>query len=493
MGSALRNPGRLALGCVAENRPKFLLESLRLLQSLRWFGGKAADADFFFCCVDDLDPDYAQEVRRLGGQIRIVRRFSSWHGHSNKLQFLNLPDLQGYDTVVLLDCDTLILRDPLPYLDGQVLQGRMAGRPTISHELFQVLFRHFGFSLPEPSYRCNPSGQKTIWYCNTGVLVFPRAVLDVLKPAWERFNQGLLDRKDLLPQAKYWFLDQASLALAFHAEPVPFQELPLDMNFPVTVPPEGVREARGAEDPVILHHHHWIDANGHMLSGPFPACQQRVAAFNRRLDQDRQQHFSARLYWDFWYAHAEGPLAGHKTYPGLALQREVLNGLLKECQPQTVLDVGCGDAPLVENLQSLAYTGLDISPEIIRKNQKAYPGRKFICQDAAEGELPSAELCLCLDTLPYIANSQRYHQLISRLLAATAKVGLVSGFESPPPGSMSPTCFHEPLSTSLRQAGAKRLCKVGSYGPFTLWSFGPANRRQSLLSRFLRKARKLAG
>jgi len=130
----------VVFGCVAEDRPLYLAESLFLLQSLRWFGGALAGAPFVVCVVEEVDDDYAALFQELGASVRVVERVSARHSHSNKLRFLEAPELADCDVAVLLDCDTIVVGDPLPWLDREQFQARMAGNPSVPHSVFERLF-----------------------------------------------------------------------------------------------------------------------------------------------------------------------------------------------------------------------------------------------------------------------------------------------------------------------------------------------------------------
>ena len=104
--------GRLMLGCVAENNEKYQTQALRLVQSIRWFGGKMAGANIFVCMVDEADPKFVEELGKWGVFVRIVKRFSESHPPSNKLRLFELPEVDSYDTIMLLDCDTVFVQDP---------------------------------------------------------------------------------------------------------------------------------------------------------------------------------------------------------------------------------------------------------------------------------------------------------------------------------------------------------------------------------------------
>jgi hypothetical protein len=62
----------LLVGCVAENDPRSLGQALRLVQSIRWFGGEMADAHVMVCAVGGLDPSFRQALE--GYMVRINDR-----------------------------------------------------------------------------------------------------------------------------------------------------------------------------------------------------------------------------------------------------------------------------------------------------------------------------------------------------------------------------------------------------------------------------------
>jgi hypothetical protein len=125
----------LLIGCVAEATPPFLDQALRLLRSVRWFGGMVRDADFVVCVVGDrIDAAFRKLFEALNAEIQFVERFSEKHPQSNKLRFLEIEKAFGADRIVLLDCDTIVVRDPSPFLRASHFQAKIADVPTIPHE-----------------------------------------------------------------------------------------------------------------------------------------------------------------------------------------------------------------------------------------------------------------------------------------------------------------------------------------------------------------------
>lgn len=284
--------GRVLMGCVAENNSKYLSQALRLLQSVRWFGGDMAGVNFYVCVVGNVEPGYVREFERLGAFVRVVPPFDGRHPPSNKLRLFELPEIKAYDTVMLLDCDTIVVQDPWPFLDGRTFQAKMADLPTVPHEVFKRLFQHFDIKMPGQDYQCNPSGAPTICYCNGGVLIFPQQTLSDIVSAWRHFNSALLERLDLLGTNTF-YCEQASLSLAFAAQPVPFSELPLSMNFPLHLTRMDTPPAMHDCDPVILHYHDRVDDRGYLQTSPYPGAQRRIEQFKNRVEYYRDQLESA--------------------------------------------------------------------------------------------------------------------------------------------------------------------------------------------------------
>ncbi len=280
----------VVFGCVADNAPKYLSQALRLLQSVRWFGGTMSDAAFIICVVEGVDPTYRTAFERYGATVRVVQRFHPANPFPNKLRLLELPELESFGTTVLLDCDTITVQDVVPLLTPGVLQARIAGYPTVTTKTFRKLFAHFKITMPREGYRCSISGDPTIWYCNTGVVSFSTDVLREFLPVWRAYTIALCNEKSLLRTVNN-MCEQASLTLAYCKHPIAFSELPLEANCPIPDDRASRNTAVLTCDPAIIHYHHRVDGEGYILPNSNPLAAKRIAAFNERLNQE---HLSTR-------------------------------------------------------------------------------------------------------------------------------------------------------------------------------------------------------
>lgn len=275
-------PEEIVIGCVAENSARHLAQARRLVQSLRWFGGSLAGARMLVCVVGGMAPEERAALERAGAEVRTVERFDRRNGSANKLQLYAEALATGARGLLLLDCDTAIVGDPAPLLAAGAVQAKIADLPTVTHEVFVRLFRHFGLALPPRRYRTTHAEDRTILYCNAGVVFMTREVAREFVPVWREWNARILDVLPLLGDCAH-HCHQASLSLALAAHPIPFAEAPAALNFPLHLRPERPAAALLASDPVILHYHGELDGTGRLLPSRLPRVQARIEAFNLRL------------------------------------------------------------------------------------------------------------------------------------------------------------------------------------------------------------------
>lgn len=273
---------KILLGCVAENNYKYLSQALRLVRSVRWFGGALETADIIVCVVEGVEPSYRRALESAGAAIRIVPRFDPTNPLYNKIQLFRLPELTDYDTLFYLDCDTIVVQDPSRFLSGSALRIKIADLPTVPTEVLERVCGYFGLTPPERLYRATQDQAQTIWYCNAGVINCPVQFIPRLIPGWCEYELAFSANPDLLAPHQH-HRSQAALALAFIENPVPFEELPVSMNFPVHLTHIEAPLEMTEADPVILHYHDLVDSAGYLLPSPYPLAQKRIEDFNSRL------------------------------------------------------------------------------------------------------------------------------------------------------------------------------------------------------------------
>lgn len=283
-GRSSMSSRRLIIGCVAENSPKYRSQALKLVQSIRWFGGKIAGAALTVCMVDEVDSRFAQELKKWGVFVQVVKRFSKIHAPSNKIRYLELPQLSSYDTIMLMDCDTAVLSDPSPYIKEGYFQATMAGMVNVSDDNFKQLFSHYHLQMPDKVYKTTIKDEPTIWYCNAGVLIFPQKVLASFLDVWKGYIYDLYDHQNLLD--KFFFCEQVALTLAFIKHPIPFKELPKTMNYHLN---PKILHRNKHQDPAIIHYHRYFNKKGFIMEPKNdPHVLKKVKRFNKFLKKYRR-------------------------------------------------------------------------------------------------------------------------------------------------------------------------------------------------------------
>src|SRR5689334_2418140 len=268
----------IVVACVTEDDPKYLGQTLRLLQSIRWFGGSLAQARVIVGAIEKIDRRARRTIESWGAEVRIVSRFPHPNTSGNRLQLVPaLLQETSASHFLMLDCDTIVVQDPLPLLPRDAFHAKIAPFPTVTHECFERLFAHFGLPLPERTSITPHSRTPTIPYFNAGVFSMSRDVAERLTPEWSRYNAILADDPALAaPCARH--LHQAALTLGLVAADVPIVEAGAELNYQLNHA-RGAPRSYAAIDPVIVHYHDLVDDEGLLLRCPFSRAQARIERF----------------------------------------------------------------------------------------------------------------------------------------------------------------------------------------------------------------------
>jgi hypothetical protein len=189
--------------------------------------------------------------------------------------------------LLLLDCDTVVVQDPLPWIHRDAFQAKIAPLPTVTTEVFERVFRHYGLPLPPRDHVNGFTGTPTIPYCNSGVIALPSHLADRFLKVWRDYTARLAEEIEILHPCERQY-NQAGLSLALAASAVPFLEAPAELNFQLNFPALPPPERFFAVDPAVLHYHGLADSEGYLSHSPHPFTQVRIEAFNRRLRQGRE-------------------------------------------------------------------------------------------------------------------------------------------------------------------------------------------------------------
>jgi hypothetical protein len=145
------------VGCVAGNDPRSLSQALRLVQSVRWFGGELADARMRVCVEGEVDKSFQQGFERYGAEVRIVPR-----DRAASLRPIFPEDWEtDREMVLLLAPGAVVVQDPLPWMRGGSFHRYDSGltlvpSASLSLDTSPILFTEtpveldFQLDLPQP-------------------------------------------------------------------------------------------------------------------------------------------------------------------------------------------------------------------------------------------------------------------------------------------------------------------------------------------------------
>ena len=468
---------KIVFACVTDNKPKYMMQTLNWILSIRWSGGSYADSDILVCAVAPVDPDFAAELERQHIQVHCVERFSAETPCANKLALLEWEGLRRYDQLVMLDTDTLLVRNIDEFLSQSAdVQAKIADLPTVPEAKFRDLFAYFKMPLPQARYRCSFDGTSTILYCNSGVLLFNlrRKKTWLLFEAWRDFARQILSQRDVYSLCGY-FCDLAALTLAMAKLAPEFKELPVGMNFPLHLQ-QPAQEKMLATEPLIVHYHHLLNAGGYIATdSPYALANARIAEFNRQLGEARrQQGYVDKVYWNYRYDEY-GQLGsgwGSRGEPG-RYKREIVHSLLQWTQARSILDVGCGDQQILPTLPpGVDYHGIDFSQVVIDRSRRTFPDRCYTAGDFLAIDLSASDAVFCMDVLIHAKDKAVYAAIVAKAIRLAKHCGLISGYDALPNNNGDITYYHEPLADTLRQCGAKHITRIGGYRSVALYYFG---------------------
>lgn len=124
---------------------------------------------------------------------------------------------------------------------------------------------------------------------------------------------------------------------------------------------------------------------------------------------------------NLWGGAADSFYSGEGSHdPTLVIPyvKAVQEFLLRLPRPVRLCDLGCGDFNVGKQLLPFVqeYYALDIVPELIQRNQKTFKADNlsFLCRDAAQDELPQADVVLVRQVLQHLCNNE-IQQIISKL------------------------------------------------------------------------------
>jgi len=141
----------------------------------------------------------------------------------------------------------------------------------------------------------------------------------------------------------------------------------------------------------------------------------------------------------------------------------------------SICDVGCGLGDQVDYLRGrfgqFAYTGMDVSPSLVRKAAELHPEFQFICADMVEADLPRADYLLLSGALNFrVRDNEALTRTMVRKMFEACNKGVAVNFLSTYVNFQRPHNYHHQPEVVF--AFAKSLTRwVTLRHDYPLWEF----------------------
>ena len=289
---------RILIGCSVKpkNADFANIETEYLFKTLLEFGGKIGNAKKIACFTEEPDSSIKEILENLQVQIRIVEPVDNRQSFGNKIRILDEGIKDDVDIIVMLDTDIVIAGDFSQFLGTQKIMIKQEDSDPFTLSDWKQMFDFFKLPLPQERFQTSCSGQETIPYFNGGVMIIPKLHASELLEQWKYFLKQLLDKQNTLPKnfsenphdnKQPRFFDQIAFSLAIIKSKLPYETLPLSMNYPYS---GTVHHSEHPEtlDPFIIHHHHCILENGELMLSPYKLINNKINTINLFLEKNKE-------------------------------------------------------------------------------------------------------------------------------------------------------------------------------------------------------------
>jgi hypothetical protein len=273
---------RPLFSCVAESHDTHIRKVEALVMSLRTFGGSLADAPFVANVVGELAAEKTRRLQELSAEVRVVERFDERNALANKLRMLELAERGDFDVLVALDCDVVVVGDIAPWLSEERLGAKSADYDYASPAEWRRLLEQLCIRVPDQTAIATASGRTMIPYFNSGVLFVPQRLCAGLLSAWTQCLDEVLalakGDPHIIPFPS--LSEQVALTCAIHRADIPYELLPVGLNFPTHAPVHRRVLLEGTEVR-ILHYHADVDEAGFLYRATCAVADPYIDEYNR--------------------------------------------------------------------------------------------------------------------------------------------------------------------------------------------------------------------
>ena len=284
---------KILITCKAKtgNKEYANLEVEYLFRTLKKYGGKLSECKKIACFNENPEKEIIKVLKELEVDIKIIEPVDHRVPGSHKIRMLDVGIKENVDYTIMLGTDIVVTGDFSKYICGTKLKAKPVDMDILSMKEWEDLFEYLNIEFPKERLMTSCTPYKTIPYFNEDVIIVPKNIASELYENWIRFVRKLSDLGNKLPNGiikHSWFFSQISLALSIQQAKIPYEVLPLEMNYPYI---GKVNDSENPEQlsPLLIHHHHCISNDGDILYCPYKNINDKVDEVNDFLRKNRIQ------------------------------------------------------------------------------------------------------------------------------------------------------------------------------------------------------------
>lgn len=479
---------KIIFSCVLDYNPLMAAQVFIWLNSLK--NQQIDGNDIYIHLIGKVPDEYLKMLK--AEDVNIIERqpFDSRNKYCNKLvQLDTFSNLDDYDYVFLMDCDTAIVS-----MEGLSLKNEIYAKvvdfPNPPIAILEKIFEANNLSIDKckTTFK-NLEEEYSDWNnCNGGLYIISSDFIKKLNLLWKQYAKWGIDNKELFTDTYSKHADQVGFALAMNSLGEKVTHLGIEWNYPTHISKNLLPEI----EPKIIHFHDKIDAHMNLIKTGLKIADNSIEKINQVTSMNITGHLNNALFWNLRYAQCPELGSGVGSRGDiLKYKKRLIKYLTYDFKNKNIIDVGCGDLELTKEFDFKNYLGLDISEESLKICKDKRPDWKFENASITDDSVKEADLVMCFDVLIHQSSLSDFKEMISSIVSKSQSRIIIGAYNTQPEFKSDITYFHNGVLEEIKHYNKFNEVEiVGKYRDVTVISASiyKSNHSRDLSSEMLNKA-----
>lgn len=474
--------------CVLDYNPLMAAQAFIWLNSLK--NQQIDGNDIYIHLIGNVPDEYLKMLKAEDVNIIESQPFDSRNKYCNKLvQLDTFTNLDDYDYVFLMDCDTAIVSLEGLNLENEVY-AKVVDFPNPPITILKKTFEANNLSIDKckTTFK-NQEEEYSDWNnCNGGLYIISSDFIKKLNPLWKHYAKWCIENKELFTEKYSKHADQVGFALAMNSLGEKVTHLGIEWNYPTHISKNLLPEI----EPKIIHFHDKIDAHMNLIKTGLKIADNSIEKINQSTSNNLKGHLNNALFWNLRYALSPELGSGVGSRGDiLKYKKRLIKYLTYDFKNKNIIDVGCGDLELTKEFDFENYLGLDISEESLKICKNKRPDWKFENISITDDSVKEADLVMCFDVLIHQSSLSDFKEMISSIVSKSQNRVIIGAYNTPPEFKSDITYFHNGVLEEIKHYNKfNEVGIVGKYRDVTVISASiyKSNHSRDLSSEMLNKA-----